>query len=85
MLIENRTFILEIYYEGESIEQREYAQAGYQPNVGELVYLEFQNPNYSKDYGHIWVVKKRRFLLPVNGIEVMQLFCEPCDLDEDDE
>ncbi|HIF9162570.1 TPA: hypothetical protein ACX6PK_003442 [Photobacterium damselae] len=80
-----REFVLEIYYQGECLEQREFKQAGYQPNKGDEIYLTFDNDNYSRDYGNWWVVKKRKFFLPTpteNEMEMLQLFCEPCDPSE---
>tara|TARA_Y100000588_G_C14147072_1_gene878835 strand:+ start:387 stop:635 length:249 start_codon:yes stop_codon:yes gene_type:complete len=76
-----REFVLQIYYQGEMIELREFKQAGYQPNKGDEIYLTFENDNYSKEYGNWWQVKKRKFLLPRtdSSMEVLQLFCEPCE------
>jgi hypothetical protein len=56
-------YILEIYYEGECIEQRWYTDPFIPPIVGDEIYIEFQNSNYFEEYGNWWKVRARKHLL----------------------
>lgn len=56
-------YILEIYHEGECIEQRWYTEPFIPPTVGDEIYIEFQNPNYSEEYGKWWKVIAIKHLL----------------------
>jgi hypothetical protein len=72
-------YILEIYHEGECIEQREQEEAFIPPNVGEQIYIEFGNPSYSEEHGVWWVVKKRRHIMFSEKLKLqtLMLHCEP--------
>ena len=70
-------YILEIYYQGECIEQREYEELFLAPTEGEQIHVEFQNPHYSEEHGQWWVVKKRRHLLFSGKLQTLMLDCEP--------
>lgn len=56
-------YILEIYYEGECLEQRWYKSPFIPPAPGDEIYIEFENPNYTSEYGKWWQVKSRKHLL----------------------
>jgi len=72
-------YILEIYYEGECMEQRENEKPFMSSLPGEQIHLSFQNTNYSDEHGNWWIVKKRKFLYFGDGTEIqtMMLYCEP--------
>ena len=57
-------FLIEFYYKGDCIEQREYNVLPFDPQVGDIVRIEFQNSNYSEQYGSWWIVNERRILFP---------------------
>ncbi|HVT38456.1 MAG TPA: hypothetical protein VHE78_05405 [Gemmatimonadaceae bacterium] len=70
---------LELWHKGECLEQRTFDHPPWGvPAVGDLVRIEFSNPNYTEEYGSWWEVKQRRVLLFSNGINVqtVQLFCD---------
>ncbi|MEZ9395821.1 helix-turn-helix domain-containing protein [Vibrio splendidus] len=77
---ENRKeYILEIYFEGECIEQQSYFDPIIPPLPGEQFYISFENSNYSQAYGNWWVVEKRKHLKfneSIN-IETLMLYCVP--------
>lgn len=72
-------YILEIYHEGECIEQRHSDTPFPEPLPGEQLYIEFDNPSYSEEHGLWWVVRKRRRLLFAEalGLCTLMLHCEP--------
>ena len=69
-------YILEIYYQGDCIEHREQEDVFLAPTVGEQIHVQFQNPNYSEEYGNWWVVKRRRHLLFSGELQTLMLDCE---------
>ena len=74
-----KEYILEIYYEGECIEQQSYFDPIIPPLPGEQFYISFENTNYSKEHGNWWLVKKRKHLKfneSIN-IETLMLYCIP--------
>ena len=74
-----KEYILEVYFEGECIEQQIYADPIIPPLPGEQFYIVFQNKNYSDSYGNWWVVEKRKHLKfnqSIN-IETLMLYCIP--------
>ncbi len=74
-----REYILEIYYQGECIEQQIYTSPIIPPLPGEQIYIIFENKNYSEEHGNWWLVKKRRHLKfneSIN-IETLMLTCVP--------
>lgn len=72
-------YILEIFYEGECIEQRELKGMMNRPLPGEQMHIEFQNPSYSDEHGNWWIIRKVKHLVFSEdlGINTIQLFCEP--------
>lgn len=74
-----REYILEIYYEGECIEQQIYASPIIAPLPGEQIYIIFKNKNYSNEYGNWWLVKKRRHIKlgESANVESLMLTCVP--------
>jgi hypothetical protein len=72
-------YILEIYYRGDCIEHRECKEQFIAPTTGERIYVEFENPHYSEEYGHWWTVRERKHLIfaPTVNLQTLQLFCEP--------
>lgn len=72
-------YILEIYHEGDCIEQREKDEPFMAPAPGEQISLSFQNTNYSDEHGNWWLVKKRKFLYfgADTEIQTMMLYCVP--------
>jgi transcriptional regulator with XRE-family HTH domain len=75
-----RNYILEIYFEGDCIEQRRSQYPYIVPDVGDEMYVEFQNPVYSEEHGSWWRVNKKRhlkFALDLE-LETLMLYCEPC-------
>ena len=72
-------YVLEIYYNGQCIEQRGQDEPFIWPQVGDRVWLYFQNTNYSEEYGPWWIVRARTVLLgdAVDKANTLQLFCEP--------
>ncbi|NNN70892.1 MULTISPECIES: helix-turn-helix domain-containing protein [unclassified Vibrio] len=74
-----KEYILEIYFEGECIEQQSYFDPIIPPLPGEQFYISFENSNYSEEYGNWWVVQKRKHLKfneSIN-IETLMLYCIP--------
>lgn len=53
--------IVEFYYQDEVIESREYDEHFIEPQVGDVVNLQFSNPSY-KEHGNWWVVLERRII-----------------------
>ena len=72
-------YILEIYYEGDCIEQRKQPDMFIAPAKGETISLQFENPYYLDEYGSWWIVRERRHLLfsSSSSLQTLQLFCEP--------
>ena len=73
-------YILEIYHEGECIEQRESETPFWpEPLPGEQIYIEFENPSYNEEHGLWWIVVKRRHLLFGTKVKIatLMLHCEP--------
>lgn len=80
MLQEKRkTYILEIYFNGECIEQQRSFDPFISPLPGEQIYIEFKNKNYSEEYGNWWSVEKRQHLKFDEEIfiETLMLTCVP--------
>ena len=77
-------YILEIFYQGKSLERREYNELIMQPIIGDTLYIEFENPRYSQEYGYYWIVRDKKHLLFNKRIktQTLQLLCEPCDYPE---
>jgi transcriptional regulator with XRE-family HTH domain len=75
-----RNYILEIYFEGECIEQRRSAFPFVVPGVGDEMYIEFANPAYAEEYGFLWRVDRRRHLKfsAELELETLMLYCVPC-------
>ena len=75
-----RNYIFEIYFEGECIEQRRSRFPFIPPDVGDEMYVEFQNPAFSEEYGFWWRVNCKRHLKFSSDMELetLMLFCEPC-------
>ena len=74
-----KEYILEVYFEGDCIEQQTYAEPIIPPLPGEQFYIIFQNKNYSENYGNCWIVEKRKHLKfnqSIN-IETLMLDCKP--------
>lgn len=74
-----KEYILEIYFEGECIEQQRYLDPIIPPLPGEQFHISFQNSNYSQSYGNWWLVEKRKHLKfneSIN-IETLMLYCIP--------
>ena len=73
------THILEIYFGADCIEQRHYLPGTLiVPDVGEQVYLRFENPSFSEEHGPWWIVKaKKHLLISVEEGQTVQLLCEP--------
>jgi hypothetical protein len=73
------TYILEIYYQGDCIDQKHQNEVGIAPLKGEQIHIDFNNPSYSEEHGNWWIVKKRKHLLFAvpGGAQTLQLFCEP--------
>jgi len=55
-------YIIEFYYKGEVIERREYDDFFIEPQVGDIVNIQFTNPYYHEE-GKWWIVKERRQIL----------------------
>ena len=72
-------YILEIYYQGECIEQRERQEPFLVPENGDRIYINFQNPVYSEENGFWWVVKEKKHLLfsATQKLQTLMLYCEP--------
>lgn len=75
-----RNYILEIYFGGECIEQRRSQFPFIAPDVGDEMYVEFQNPAYSDEHGFWWRVNRKRHLKFSSDLELetLMLFCKPC-------
>jgi transcriptional regulator with XRE-family HTH domain len=75
-----RNYILEIYFEGECIEQRRSAAPFIVPDVGDEMYIEFANPNYSRCHGFYWKVNRKRHIKFAEDLELetVMLYCTPC-------
>jgi len=74
-----KEYVLEIYFDGECIEQQRYFDPVIPPLPGEQFYISFANENYSESYGNWWVVEKRKHLKfnqSIN-IETLMLYCKP--------
>lgn len=54
-----KKYIIEFYYKGELIEQREYDDFFIVPQVGDIITIHFSNPSYSQE-SKWWVVTERR-------------------------
>lgn len=78
-----RKYILEVYFQGQCIEQRRSEYPYIAPDVGDEVYFEFQNPSYAEEHGRWWRVMKKRHLKFAAHLELetLMLFCEPCEAD----
>jgi transcriptional regulator with XRE-family HTH domain len=74
-----REYILEVYFEGECIEQQSYFSPIIPPLPGEQFYILFKNSNYSNEYGNWWLVKKRKHLKFNESVntETLMLECVP--------
>lgn len=72
-------YFLEIYHEGECIEQRESTAPFPVPLPGEQIHIQFTHRSYSDEHGCWWVVLKRRHLLfgEGSGLYTLMLDCEP--------
>lgn len=55
-------YVVEFYYRGEVIEQREYDESFIEPQVGDIVNIQFSNPAYF-EYGNWWIVSERRLIM----------------------
>jgi hypothetical protein len=53
--------IIEFYYQGECIEQRKYNDLFIEPQIGDVVNIQFTNPSYN-EYGNWWLVQERRII-----------------------
>ena len=74
-----KEYILEVYFEGECIEQQRYLDPIIPPLPGEKFYIVFENKNYSDEHGNWWIVNRRRHLKfneEIN-IETLMLDCTP--------
>lgn len=74
-----KEYILEVYFEGECIEQQRYFDPIIPPLPGEKFYIIFENKNYSDEYGNWWIVNRRKHLKfneEIN-IEILMLECTP--------
>lgn len=71
-------YVLEIYYRGDCIEQREYNSPIITPRKGERIRVEFKNENYYED-SVWWIVEDvHHILFSMNlQIQTVQLFCVP--------
>lgn len=73
-------YILELYHEGECIEQRTTDSPPWpDPMVGDELYIEFENPHYAEEHGKWWTVKARKALLfgAKSGERTLQVAIEP--------
>jgi hypothetical protein len=72
-------YVLEIYHQGECIEQRVRSTPHPEPLPGEQIYIDFANRSYSEEYGNWWVIRSRRHLLFSEqvGRQTLMLHCEP--------
>jgi len=74
-----KEYILEVYFEGECIEQQRYLDPIIPPLPGEKFYIIFENKNYSNEHGNWWIVNRRKHLKfneEIN-IETLMLECTP--------
>ena len=77
---------IEIMFQGECIESREYkgtSQPLHIPAPNDIIHLWFENKNYSDEYGTIWKVTERIFLIfgADTQFQTVQLYCEPSKLE----
>lgn len=72
-------YSIEIYHQGEIIEQRESDAPFPEPLPGEQIYVEAGNPGITEDYGLWWIVRKRRhlFFSEEKQLFTLMLDCEP--------
>jgi hypothetical protein len=78
---------IEIMFEGECIESRQYDEGEaplHLPLPGDLVHMQFQNPSISECHGKLWRVEERIFLLfeTSNNYQTVQLYCVPTKIEE---
>ena len=63
---------VEFYYQGECIESRDYDEPFINPQIGDIVNIQFTNPSYN-EYGSYWVIKERSIIFfPVQLVSLKQ-------------
>jgi hypothetical protein len=81
--------IIEMYYEGDCIQQCIYEEGEYPkflPNIGDKLRIKFEDEEYNNEENYrVWEVEDKLFLYPTNQFDRfsnIQFYIKPCGVEE---